>query len=595
MPMFLLVTPSRAMARSNFHLFLRTAVRLAAVATLLLGTQICGAASLITPSDGDWSAPSVVLRNTPEAALMVRSGDIDNLGFGWPRDYDPFVDNTSPVHSWPWKPGAEDPPGTDSIMIGSGYKGVFRVSNDGYSAFAKKSVPIVLNYDLRGMPVQAATIQVFVDDIQAPTLHSHFQVTLNGVRAPFLEDVINGIDLTGPVGKLITVAVPPDFLHLLTGGSLSLLIDDPTTGVGDGFAVDFVKLLIDPTSIGPRAFERYSWSTYPFPPAKSGLMAAGPLAADSAGNLYIADNDSPNNTNIWRLSTDGTWTIAASGFDTGASPAAVTFDPAGNLYVAQGNLVHRRDVNGVWSVLFDYSTVPKASQLGLAGMAVDSAGNVYVSDLSIVQVRDDTGRWSTVASFIDSAASPGGTGPGSVMQPGPLAVDAVGNLYVADYGNHRIQRRDLGGAWTILAPAGSGPGQVVNPRALAVDAAGNLYALGDRLQRRSAAGHWDTLATVGPAARVNVPQALAVDNDGNLYIVQVYPASLLKVSKVPPPFLGDVNGDGRITVADATLLLRIVIGNLTPTSYQKAAGDLKGDDVLSVADVVLLLRRAIGL
>ena len=41
-------------------------------------------------NNGDWTIQQVTLTNTSEANLMVRAGDIDNLGFGWPQNFDPF-------------------------------------------------------------------------------------------------------------------------------------------------------------------------------------------------------------------------------------------------------------------------------------------------------------------------------------------------------------------------------------------------------------------------------------------------------------------------------------------------------------------------
>ena len=58
---------------------------------------------------------------------------------------------------------------------------------------------------------------------------------------------------------------------------------------------------------------------------------------------------------------------------------------------------------------------------------------------------------------------------------------------------------------------------------------------------------------------------------------------------------GDLNGDGKVNVQDATLCLRFAVGVGIPTDEQKAAADLNGDGKLNVQDATLLLRKAVGL
>jgi hypothetical protein len=63
----------------------------------------------------------------------------------------------------------------------------------------------------------------------------------------------------------------------------------------------------------------------------------------------------------------------------------------------------------------------------------------------------------------------------------------------------------------------------------------------------------------------------------------------------PPPATGDLNGDGKVNIQDATLGLRIVVGTVVPTDEQKAAGDMNGDGKIDVRDVTLILKKAVGL
>jgi hypothetical protein len=63
----------------------------------------------------------------------------------------------------------------------------------------------------------------------------------------------------------------------------------------------------------------------------------------------------------------------------------------------------------------------------------------------------------------------------------------------------------------------------------------------------------------------------------------------------PPVLLGDVNGDGRVNVQDATLALSIAVGTLTPTAEQNSAADVNPDGKVNVQDATLILRKAVGL
>jgi hypothetical protein len=185
-----------------------------------------------------------------DADLVVLVGDIDNLGFGYPDGFDVFSGNSTPRHSYPWEPEADDPNGTDRIMVVTSYVGSPPAGKDGYTSTTSRPdnlpQPIDMQYNLSGIQVNAAVLQMFVDDFQSPVWKSQFQVELNGRRAPFLEDVLNSLTQTGPIGKLITIQVPENFLDIVESGNWEIYIDDPTTGAGDGFAIDFVRLLINP-------------------------------------------------------------------------------------------------------------------------------------------------------------------------------------------------------------------------------------------------------------------------------------------------------------------------------------------------------------
>lgn len=204
-----------------------------------------------TPNDGTWFKQSAALSNTPEADYMIRTGDIDNLGFSFPEGFDPFCGRSTDAHFYPWDFFPGDAPGTDRMLVPSSYiPDANSCGADGYSANYinpdSKPVPIVLPLaSIKGATIKNAYLQLFIDDFQAPELCSKFQMTLNGKRFVEAEKLLNKVRQTGPVGKLITLVLPEEFYNELQKDQLAVFIDDPTTHAADGFAIDFVKLLIN--------------------------------------------------------------------------------------------------------------------------------------------------------------------------------------------------------------------------------------------------------------------------------------------------------------------------------------------------------------
>ena len=199
------------------------------------------------------------------------------------------------------------------------------------------------------------------------------------------------------------------------------------------------------------------------------------VATDSGGNVYVADTD---NHTIRKITASGVVRTLAglagvSGSADGAgsaarfnSPGGVAADSAGNIYVADsGNKTIRKiTAAGVVSTL-----AGSALNAGIAdgtggaarfdnplGVATDSAGNVYVAD-----ANNDTIRKITPAAVVTTlAGSPGldgstdGTGSAARFSfPYGVATDGAGNVYVADYSNSTIRKITPAGAVTTFAGA----------------------------------------------------------------------------------------------------------------------------------------------
>jgi hypothetical protein len=179
----------------------------------------------------------------PEAALVIRVGDVDNLGFGWPEDFDLFGGESTPIHPWPWRPSPEDAPGTDRIMVGSALGE--SSWGDGYHATNERFVAEPVIVPLGQLPeiVGPVYLQIFMDDLQPKSWGSKWVLSLNGQPMERVSALLNVLDQSGPIGKLITLLLPEEF-EWVSDTDLEILIDDSETGVGDGYAIDFVRLLI---------------------------------------------------------------------------------------------------------------------------------------------------------------------------------------------------------------------------------------------------------------------------------------------------------------------------------------------------------------
>ena len=142
---------------------------------------------------------------------------------------------------------------------------------------------------------------------------------------------------------------------------------------------------------------------------------------------------------------------------------------------------------------------------------MDSGGNVYVADTGSHTIRKIT-LAGVVTTFAGKAGTPGATdGAGSLARfnvPTALAVDTIGNVYVADNGNHTIRKITSAGAVTTLAGTTGvsgntdGPGssaQFSYPQGIAVDGKGDLFIsdAGTTIRKITAAGVVTVLAGLG--------------------------------------------------------------------------------------------------
>ncbi len=262
-------------------------------------------------------------------------------------------------------------------------------------------------------------------------------------------------------------------------------------------------------------------------------------------------------------------TPAGSGFygfggDNGPAPGArfstpngVAVDARGNLYIADlyNDRIRKVDTNGVITTFAgrfggtfsgDGGPATEAGMFDVAGVAVDAMGNVYIADMDNFRVRkvDTSGKISTVA----GNGAFGFTGDNipatqtALSSPAAVAVDAAGNLYIADLFNYRVRKVNPQGIITTFAGAGqagySGDGgpatqaRIEAPEGLIVDRAGNLYiadSANNVVRRVDTSGMISTFAGTGQGgysgdngqarqARLSSPRGVAADASGNVYI-----------------------------------------------------------------------------
>jgi streptogramin lyase len=334
-----------------------------------------------------------------------------------------------------------------------------------------------------------------------------------------------------------------------------------TTTVTNNYLISSLTLTT-PGSIWTLAGDGvYDWRGDGGPPtAVSLLNTPNGVAADAAGNVFIADT---YNKVIRRVdAASGTVTTVAGNGTPGYSgdngpataaqldwPYGIVVDAAGNLYIADeiNSVIRRVDAtsgyittvagNGTTGYSGDRGPATAAQINDPYGVTVDVSGNIFISDSrngAVRRVDAATGIITTVAgNGTYGYSGDGGPAANALLYfPTGITVDTKGNLYIADYGNHVIRRVDAasGNISTIsAAPAYD----TAEPEGVALDAAGNLYisdieyAVVWRVD--AASGVMTTVVGNGSqgfsgdgglatSAELNRPWGISFDGAGNLYI-----------------------------------------------------------------------------
>jgi uncharacterized protein (TIGR03437 family) len=305
------------------------------------------------------------------------------------------------------------------------------------------------------------------------------------------------------------------------------------------------------------------------------------VALDNASppNVYIADT---GNAYIREITTStgiinfiaGDGSIGYSG-DGGLANVAGLIEPFAIVLDASNNVYFTEPEDGrvrkITISTGDISTVVGNGNLGFSGdggaatsammhldtgLAIDSSGNLYIADSLNNRVRKVTG--TTIATIIGNGvlSYSGDGGPATAAQlsaPEAVAVDASGNVYIADTANNVVRQISAKGVMNTIAGNGTagfgGDGgaataaQLSSPQGLAVDASGDVFVsdTANARVRKISGGTITTVAGSGTqgyagdgatatSAQLNTPVGLAVDKSGNLYITDVDDSVVRKVS-----------------------------------------------------------------
>ena len=433
----------------------------------------------------------------------------------------------------------------------------------------------------------------------------------------------NRVRKVTPAGVISTVAGPGYGGFSGDGGpattaSLSVPLGLAVDRIGNIFIADIqndrIRMVTTAGTISTVAGSESGFIGDGGPAVSAMLSYAQGVAVDSAGNLFIADT---RNHRIRRVNavtgslTQNITTVAGSGeqFSDGFSsratnaflgePSAVVADEAGNFYVTDlvTHRVRKISVDGTMSTVAGDPSRLFSYQAGFRGdggpatwarlnkpdgLAVDRGGSLYIADTHNHRIRKVTPDGIITTIVGNGIAGYGGDGELAVNAqlnlPRGLALDGLGNLYIADTFNDRVRKVTADGIIVTVAGGGNsvsigdgGPavsGVLAKPGGVALDPAGNLY-IADTYHHRVRTVTLDgiimTVAGIGVGgdggdgqlalnAQLGFPEDVALDGSGNLYIADSLNSRIRKVtpggniSSVAGSGIRGYSGDGGLAV-----------------------------------------------
>jgi len=470
----------------------------------------------------------------------------------------------------------------------------WRGSIDGYDQYGERSS----STDGRGVGVDQNGAATLTSQANAYTSHQGYdtQGDLVAVGTPPITTTLNAITTTAPVTT--TYGYDGDGEQTAVTSANGNTIQDAYDHLGRHVRTTLPPVAVYPTGVittlaglavgCPQQTDAVGDGC---PALLAGVDGPGGVVSDAAGNLYLADS---NDERIRKIDarTGLISTVAGNGtqgYGGDGGPAAqavlnisnnegaLALDGVGNLYLADTQNGRIREViaatgiittvagNGAYAYGGDGGAATAASLAWPRGVALDAGGNLYIADTDNSRIRKVDGRTRVITTVagtgITGYGGDGGAATAAQLgQPTGVALDAGGNLYIADQDNNRVRKVTAStGAISTIAGMGirgyggdGGPAtaarfNLIYGGGVALDAVGNLYVADTQNSRVreivAATGLITTVAGTGLSgfngdglaatqAQLAYPVAVGVDGRGNLLIGDTYNGRVREVPNV---------------------------------------------------------------
>src|SRR3989338_458761 len=178
----------------------------------------------------------------------------------------------------------------------------------------------------------------------------------------------------------------------------------------------------------------------------------------------------------------------------------------------------------------------------VASLIIFGLALISVLNSSVAEAQTFLFKWGTI-----------GSGDGQFSAPTGIDIDSSGNVYVVDFGNHRIQKFTNTGTFiTKWGSGGTGDGQFNTASGIAVDSSGNVYVSDtafNRIQKFTSSGtfltKWGSFGS--DDGQFNFPNRVAINSVGNIYVSDAGNGRIQVFSSGPPPDTTSPSAPGVLT------------------------------------------------